>query len=362
MRPTWAEINIGALKSNFAAVRSLVGEGVDILSVVKADGYGHGAVEVSRALAAAGTAMLGVATVDEALELREAGIDTPVLLLSGFYEDEAEVIVANRLTPAVYSLAGTVALNEAAVKAGTKLGYHLKVETGMNRLGVAPGELAETLGALQQYEALEMDGLFSHFANADLEDDEYTVGQIEGFMALLPAVTEGGFSPRCLHLSNSPAIQRYPASHLDMVRPGIMLYGAERMCLETLVPVMHLKTRVIETRRLPAGSPVSYGGTFITTRPSRIGILPIGYADGYMRGLSNRAFVSIGGQRAPVVGSVCMDLTMVDLTDLPTAGVGTEVSLFGGGGIGVEDVARWAGTISYEILSLTGKRVRKVYV
>jgi alanine racemase len=363
MRPTWAEIDINSLKSNFLHVKKLIGNDTGIMSIVKADAYGHGAVAVSKALfELCGSQLFGVATVDEALELRESGIKAPILVLAGIYPLEAETVVKSELTPTIYSLEIASTLNDYASKLGVQVGYHLKVDTGMTRLGVGIEELHGFMDQILRMKNLKMEGLFSHFANADMELGDYTLQQIAIFKDFHSIINQAGVFPEYLHIANSSAIQRFPLSHMNLVRPGIMLYGSGINQKIKLSPVMKLKTRVIQIKRVPPGIPVSYGGTFVTKRPTVIAILPIGYADGYMRTLSNRAKVSTKGYSAPVVGRVCMDLTIIDVTDVPGIKEDDEVVLFGDELVTVEDVARWAGTISYEILSMTGKRVPRVYV
>jgi alanine racemase len=361
MRPTWAEIDLDSLIHNFNVVKGLVDDGVGVLSVVKADAYGHGAVEVGRKLEEAGTEMLGVATVEEAAELRDYGIEIPILLLGGMRPDEAPVVVEHSLTPCLFSLDAAKALDEESAKSGAKSPYHLKIDTGMTRLGVRPEEMDRILAGLAGLRHIVMEGALTHLASAFSESPESTRSQLGEFSRIVAVIRERGFRPRYVHTANSPGIQRFPESHMDLVRPGIMLYGSDGGGLP-LKPVMRLKSVVIQVSKVPAGTPVSYGGTFVTGRPSVIATLPIGYADGYMRRLSNRAQVSIRGVLAPVVGTVCMDLVMVDVTDVPGASVGDEVVLFGDSLVSVDDVALWADTISYEILSITGKRVPRRYV
>ena len=390
MRPTWAEIDINSLKSNFLQVKKIVGKEVGIISVVKADAYGLGSVSVSKALIESGSNLLGVATVEEALELRGSGIDSPILLLGGIQPDEVEIVVKNNLIPSLFSLASADAINTYAEKIGKKVRYHLKVDTGMNRLGVGLSEICDFLENLLTFRNLELEGVFTHFANADVDSREPTLKQISVFNVMLSLINQAGLNPKYIHSANSAAIQRFPESHMNLVRPGIMLYGAGRMgpCGEPfdrstlstssgltaqespaadrtnfeLKPVMKLKTRITQLKRITAGTSVSYGGTFIASRPSIIATLPIGYADGYVRRLSNRARVSIRGFTAPVVGTVCMDMTMVDVTEVPEVMSGDEVVLFGDEMVSAEDVARWADTIPYEIFSITGKRVPRVYI
>lgn len=362
MRPTWAEIDLDSLIHNFNVVRGLVDDHVGVLSVVKADAYGHGAVEVGRTLEEAGTEMLGVATVEEAVELRDYGVEIPIILLGGMRPDEAAVAVEHSLTPCLFSLDAAKSLDAESAKAGRLSPYHLKIDTGMSRLGVRPEDVDAFLTGLAGYRNIVMEGALTHLASAFSESPEATRAQLGRFTKRVNDIREKGFRPRYLHAANSPAIQRFPESHMDLVRPGIILYGSDGAAGLGLKPVMKLKTVVIQVSRVPAGTPVSYGGTFVTKRPSVIATLPIGYADGYMRRLSNRAMVSIRGARAPVAGTVCMDLITVDVTDVPGASVGDEVVLFGDSLVSVDDVAGWADTISYEILSITGKRVPRRYV
>ena len=362
MRPTWAEIDLDSLIHNFNVVRGLVDDHVGVLSVVKADAYGHGAVEVGKTLEEAGTDMLGVATVEEAVELRDYGIEIPIILLGGMRPDEAPVVVEHSLTPCLFSLGAAKSLDAESAKARKRSPYHLKIDTGMTRLGVRPEEADVLLRGLAEYKYIVMEGALTHLASAFSESPEATRAQLGRFSKLVSDIREKGFRPRYIHSANSTAVQRFPESHMDLVRPGIMLYGSDGTSGLGLKPVMKLKTVAIQVSKVPPGTPVSYGGTFVTKRPSVIATLPIGYADGYMRRLSNRAKVSIRGQLAPVAGTVCMDLITADVTDIAGVSVGDEVVLFGDNMVSVDDVARWADTISYEILSITGKRVPRRYV
>lgn len=362
MRPTWAEINLENLTHNFNLVKGLVGDGVGVLSVVKADGYGHGAVEVSRTLVEAGTDMLGVATVEEAVELRDYGIELPIMLLGGIRPEEAAVAVEHSLTPCLFFLDVAKALDSEAKKAGKRSPYHLKIDTGMTRLGVRPEETLSFAEQLSSLKNIEMEGVLTHLASAFTGSREYTLSQLRCFSDMLGIIRGRGFSPRYIHSANSASIQRFPESHMNLVRPGIMLYGSGSEGDNMLKPVMKLKTKIIQIRRVPENTPVSYGGTFVTSRLSLIATLPVGYADGYMRRLSNRARVSVRGETVPVIGAVCMDLTMIDVTDVPGVRVGDEVVLFGDELVSVDDVAIWAETISYELLAITGKRVPRLYV
>jgi alanine racemase len=362
MRPTWAEIDLDAVKHNFMLTKELVGERVAVLSVVKADAYGHGAVEVSKVLVESGTDMLGVATVEEAMELRDYGIEVPILLLGGIRPAEAGVAIENDLTPCLFSIEVAEALNKESEKAGKRAKYHLKIDTGMTRLGVRAEELDQFLSKLITLKNIDMEGAMTHLPSVHMDHDDDSHNQIHRFHKLVSSIKQAGLNPRYLHSSKSASIQSCPLSHMDLVRPGIMLYGSGNYSGLDLHPVMKLKSEIIQIRQVPEGTPVSYGRTFVTSRPSTIATLPIGYADGYMRSLSNKAFVSVNGHKAHVVGTVCMDLTMIDVTDIPDVGVGGQVVLFGDDLISVDDVAFWAQTISYELLSSIGKRVPRIYV
>jgi len=368
MRPTWVEIDLNALKSNFLRVKEIVGEGVGVLSIVKADAYGHGAIRVGKTLVDAGTDMLGVATLEEALELRESGIGVPMFILGGIHPDEAQEVIKCNFIPALFSLESASALSEASRKLGKRAKYHLKLDTGMSRLGVGFDDICNFLNELSTLEGLEMQGVFTHLADADGASRDFTLRQIGLFREALELLRVAGFRALYVHTANSAAIERFPESHNNLVRPGIMLYGASggininSGINSRLKPVMKFKTKIIQIKRLRKGTPVSYGGTFVTSGLTLIAVLPVGYADGYARSLSNRAEVALCGKGAPVVGSVCMDLTVIDVTDVPGAKVGDEVVLFGDSGVPVEDVAGWANTISYEVLSLIGNRVPRVYI
>lgn len=361
MRPTWAEINLTALKHNFMRATEIVGERVNVLAVVKADAYGHGAVQVTKALKEVGCEFYGVATVDEALELRESGLNDKIIILSGINEDEIEAIIQNRLTPVVYSIDLLNKLNNHGLKNNIKNKYHLKIDTGMNRLGLESAKVDEYISSIVNLNNVEMEGLFTHLSCADT-DTEYTNEQLNLFNEACVKFQDSGFKPVFTHCANSAALQRYRQSHYNMVRPGIMLYGSCGADDIYLHPVMMLKTRIIQTKQIPKGSKVSYGADFITKRKTSIAVLPIGYADGYSRHLSNKAVVSINGQTATVIGRVCMDLIIVDITDVKDAKEGSEVVLFGDEVVNIDSLAASAGTISYELLSNVGKRVRRVYV
>jgi alanine racemase len=366
--PSVAEIDLGALGANYRAIKA-AGHGAELMAVVKADAYGHGAIEVTRALRDEGCGHFGVARVCEARELRAAGVRDRVYLLGGFLADEAEDIVGLDLTPFVYDVALIAPLGRAAeAQARAQFPVHLKVDSGATRLGILPGELDQVVAELGRALSLTVEGVCTLLVNAGDPQSPVTGMQLEVFNAALARLRAAGIDPRVAHVANSAASILRPDAHYSLLRPGLAIYGlppvpAVRERVE-LRPVMTFKTRVVQVKRVPAGVGVSYGHTFVTPRPSAIGVLAVGYADGYRRGLQHGGEVLIRGRRAPVVGAVCMDLTMVDLTDVPGAAIGDEAILWGGAGeamISVNDIARLAQTISYEMLCTVGKRVPRVY-
>lgn len=361
MRPTWAEIDTEAVVSNLNEIKKIIGPDVSVLAVVKADAYGHGAVEISKTLVEAGADMLGVATVEEAMELRESGIDGKIVLLSGIQTEEAVEVVKHDLTPTCYLVETLEAISDEARKQGKQIKYHLKVDTGMTRLGIRNGELSSFFSSLGSYKNLKLEGVFTHLSCANEPDNSYTEYQLQNFGQTISQLSALNYSCRYKHVANSSAIQLFPASHYNLVRPGILLYGAGNLTGIDIKTVMKLKTRVVQIKNVPGDTPVSYGGTYVTRENSVLAVLPIGYADGYLRRLSNRARVSVNGTLCPVVGAVCMDLIIIDVTNVPGVRTGTEVVLFGDDLVTVEDVSGWAETIPYEIMSIIGKRVPRIY-
>lgn len=363
-RPTFAAIDATALRHNFKRVRAALPATTAILAVVKADGYGHGATLVARCLEAAGADWLGVATVAEALEIRAAGARTPILILTGASAGDVPALLEHHLSVAV--LHRDMARDLASALGGRRLAVHIKVDTGMGRLGVLPVDVPALVDELQRAGCFDIEGVFSHFANADGVTRDYSDYQMRGFGQALDALAAAGVRPRWTHIANSAATLSRPDTHLSLVRPGIALYGIAPASMPAAVdlrPAMHLVTRIVQLKRVPSEFPVSYGQTFITRRPSLLAVLPIGYADGYARALSNRAAVLVRGRRAPVVGAVCMDLTMVDVTDVEGVQLGDEVVLWGrqnGAEISVAEVAGWQDSISYEVLTRLGKRVPRI--
>jgi alanine racemase len=367
IRPTWAEIDLEALVANVSAVRALAPR-TDVLAVVKANAYGHGAVVVGRALEATSVRMLAVALVEEGVELRNAGVRKPILVLGGAYHGGYQLMIEHDLTPAVFRIDHLEDLAEAARRKGLRAAAHLKVDTGMGRIGVFPDELDAFLDRAAHIAEVRLTGVLSHFANADLADAELTGEQIRRFRAALAAMRARGMEPPLRHLSNSAGVIDRPevrdGLELNLVRPGLMLYGVppapwlrEKVSLR---PVLSWKTAVIHLKRVKKGTPISYGSTWIAPRESVIATLPVGYADGYDRAYSNRGEVLIRGRRAPIAGTVCMDLFMADVTDIPEVALGDEAVLLGEQGaerISAEDLAQLSGTIPYEILCRVGARV-----
>jgi alanine racemase len=367
-RPTVIEIDLGALRRNYHALRDAAGRAA-MMVVVKADAYGHGAVPIAKALAAEGCGHFGVATIAEANELRDAGIRARIYLLGGFFPEQAREILGLEVTPFIFDVAIVAPLNAAAKELGkTDVAVHLKIDTGATRLGVIPSELARAIEELRAATSLRLEGACTLFANAADPASNVTDTQLHVFTDALATLDTAGMHPEIVHAANSAALVLRPDSHFKLVRPGLAIYGlppvsAVREKID-LTPIMTFKTRLMQMKRVPAGTGVGYGHTFVTQRASTLGILPVGYADGYRRGLQNGCEVLIGGRRAPVVAAVSMDLTEIDLTDLPGAAVGDEVILWGRSGddiISVNDVARIAQTISYEMLCTVGRRVSRVY-
>jgi len=365
IRPTVAEVDLGAIERNFQRVKAAVGPAVKVWGVVKADAYGHGAVAVARALEPSCDA-LAVSLVEEGLELRGAGVRAPIVVLGAFFELRQADVLGARLTPVAYDLGDIERFAVAAARRGRRADVHVKIDTGMSRLGISTAELPSVLAALNARPALRLAGLCTHFASADVPEPEPTEEALRRFAGCLDLARREGFLDLVNHAANSAAAVRFPAARLDAVRPGLALYGAmpsRHVTLPDLEPTLRLSTRVMALHDIPRGATVSYGGLWRAERPSRIATLPIGYADGYPRHVQG-AVALIGGQRAPLVGAVCMDMLMIDVTDVPGAAVGAPVTLIGRDGgqrITVDDLARWAGTVNYEILCGISKRVPRVF-
>lgn len=371
-RPTWAEIDLDALAANFREVRRRAGPSVRVMGVVKADAYGHGAAACALRLAAEGAEWFGVATVEEGIVLRRAGVTRPVLVFEGFWRGQAEECLRHDLTPAIYRLDMAEALDRAARAAGVVADLHVKVDTGMGRLGVRHDAAAEFAGRLRALGAVRVGGVMTHFAAADEPArDPFTREQLGRYTEALAAFRAHGHRPDIEDLANSAATFAHPETRGNMVRPGGVLYGLWRDVLPptpeppALRPVMSLRSRVILLKAVHRGETLGYGCTFEAPREMLVATMPVGYHDGYARALSNRGRVVVRGRFAPVVGRVSMDLTLADVTDVPGVGVGDRVTLLGADGellLPAEELAAAAGTISYEITCGVSARVPRRFV
>ena len=366
-RPTVGEVDLGALEFNYREIKKRIPEGVKVLAVVKADAYGHGAIPISLRLEKLGVEYLGVAISEEGVELRKGGVKSPILVLGGVFGGEVDQIFRFRLTPVIFRNDCLKILSREAKKRRRKVKVHLKVDTGMGRLGVPLNLWPDFLREVRRFPKIEIEGILSHFSMTD-EEKGFTQSQWRAFKRAVAIAQELGISSEYLHMASSATLTAFPGYAAGLVRPGIMLYGSYPSptfrSLISLKPVMTLKTRVHFLKSVPSGARISYGGTFRTKRESRIATLPIGYADGYSRHLSNHGEVLIHGKRAPVVGKVCMDFIMVDVTDIPRVSVGDEVILIGRQGgeqITPEEIAEKINSISYEVLCSIGKRVPRIY-
>ncbi len=372
-RPTFCSIDLSALRNNYSIIRESAVESSKLLAVVKADAYGHGAVEISKELEKMDADFLGVAILEEAIELREAGIKTPILLLGGLFDGQESAAFDYELTPLVFSLESARKINEEAHLRREKKRIHLKIDTGMGRIGVQAESIKDFLSALKEMTAIEVEGAATHFASADAPagspGNDYTSLQLERFNQSLLEIESLGFNVPLRHCANSAALFNHPETTFNMARPGILLYGACPSLAadksDSLKSVMTFKTRIMDVKSVKKGFRVSYDSTYIAPDDRKIAVLPVGYADGYRRELSGKGEVLVRGKRAKIAGRVCMDMTMIDVSDIDGVETGDEVLLFGESGtnrIPVDEVAALAGTISYEILCGITKRVPKVYI
>lgn len=365
---TWAEIDLDALAHNVRALQRHVGEQVDVIAVVKANAYGHGAAPIARAALEAGAVQLAVHRAIEGVELRRAGITAPILVMGYTPPDGAAMIAKWRLTPSLMTLEFAQALSAQARSSGLQIPVHVKVDTGMSRYGLLPLEVVDFLRALSGMPGITLEGLFTHFATADWADQTYARQQLDVFTDVLQAARQAGFSIPRVHAANSAAAMRLPEAHFNAVRCGIAMYGldpsGEWPAVFSLQPVLSLKSRVSRVRELPPGSGVSYGRTYITQGKVRAALVPVGYGDGYHRLLSNQGWVLIRGQRAPLIGRVCMDQFVVDISQIDGVQQDDEVVLIGEQGgkrIRAEEVAALVGTINYEVTTSLLPRVARAY-
>jgi alanine racemase len=376
-RPTWADVSLSTLRQNFRTVQKHVGAAVTVCAVVKADAYGHGAVECSRALQGEGAKWLGVTSLDEAIPLRDAGIQSNILLMTGFWRGEEAEIIRLQLTPTVWELWQIESLDKAAAGLGVaRHPVHLKVDTGMGRLGVAVEQLPAVLRALSTAKHLRLEGLSTHLASSEIMDAPSVAEQERNFEAARNIVREAGFEPSFVHMANTGAVISRRETWNTMVRPGVALYGYylpfQRAGREVsggtlrlrVKPILTWKTRILSLRNFAANQPLGYGGTYATKAPAHVAVLPVGYADGYNRQLSNRGRVIVRDHYAPIVGRISMDLTLADVTGIPGVSVGDEVILLGStDGLSVDALehAELANSTPYEILCNISKRVPRRY-
>jgi len=369
-RPTIAKIDLDALAGNLRSTRDFIGEGVKVMGVVKANAYGHGSVECSKRLEAEGIDWLGVAIVDEAVELRAAGVNSSILCLGSFWPGQEELLFDHEITPVVFDLDHAELLDSHARERNLSKNIHIKVDTGMNRVGVPFGDVADFAEEFRRFENLHVEGLMTHFASADDLTDDFTSLQMRHFAVAVSTFHEKGFRPGVLDMANSPGAVAHYDSRATMVRVGGILYGLGDDVLPKgverpdLRPVMSLHTRIAFLKKVAAGEGIGYGRTFTTKRESVIATLPIGYHDGLPRCLSNIGRVIVNGRYAPVVGRISMDWTTIDVTDVPNVSADDEVTLIGAQSdsiIKAEEIASLMGTISYEVTCGIGQRVRRIY-
>lgn len=366
--PTVATVDLAALAHNLLQLRRILSPGCDVIGVIKANAYGHGAVETAQTLIRHGVVRLAVFSVEEGIALRQAGIVVSILILGPVFPQQVEDLFAHQLTPAVSDLPTLTALGRYAMRRSSPYPIHLKIDTGMGRLGFTLNEVKNITTKHTFPSSLYLEGLMSHLADADGLDPDSTEQQINRFEQALKVVREAGLSVPLIHLANSAGIVRFPSAHYSVVRPGIMLYGYHMLPLSVqppdLRPVLSLTTRIAQLRLIQPGETVSYNRTFMAKRQTRIAVLPIGYSGGVSRHLSNRGQVLIRGQRATIAGIVCMDMVMVNVTEIPDVTVGDDVVLIGQQGtdrITADDIAKWAGTISYEVLCAISPRIPRLY-
>ncbi|MBE9503256.1 MAG: alanine racemase [Proteobacteria bacterium] len=372
-RPTVCEINLQALQDNYTLIKNRAGKGRKILAVVKADAYGHGAVEVSKSLEEMGVDALGVAILEEALRLRENGITSSILILGGIIEGQEKTIISHKLTPVIFSLSAAKKINNEAKKQDLIAKVHVKIDTGMGRLGIQKEGVKTFFKSLKDMTNIEVEGVLTHFASADFPSNspegDFTQKQIKDFEEALKVIEEMGFIIPLKHAANSAAIFNHSMGLFNMVRPGIMLYGSYPSPafkkIADLKEVMSFKTKIIDLKDVEKGFRVSYGSTYVAPGRRKVAVLPVGYADGYRRELSGKGEVLIRGQRAPVIGRICMDMTMVDVTGVEDVSLEDDVFLFGGEGdrhVSIEKLAEQVDTIAYELLCGISQRVPRVYI
>lgn len=368
---TWAEIDLDAMANNIKNIKSHVKSGTKVMAVVKADAYGHGCPMAAKTLTQNGADYLGVAFIDEAKQIRDAGIDCPILVLGYTATEDIEKMVELNVTPTVYRMESAEKFSEAAVKYGKTVKIHIKLDTGMNRIGLPCNEESlETIKQISKLKNLEIEGIFTHFSCADDKDREYTDYQVKKFVGVVKELEKMGINIPIKHVCNSAGIVNFPEYHFDMVRAGIIIYGVKPSDYVDILPLklkpaLALKSMVTRVQEIDAGEKISYGGTFVSEKNTKIAAISIGYADGYLRVLSGKATVLINGQPAKVVGRICMDQCIIDVTSVNNIKVEDEVTVAGGPAgspVSFDNLAEMAGTINYELFCLIGKRVPRIYL
>ena len=366
----WAEIDLDAIKNNMQIIRSRTNKNAKVMAIVKADAYGHGVVQVAKTMLEGGADCFGVACVDEAMQLRQSGFDVPLLVLGAFFQSEISQVINYDITTTVFDINSAKMLSDAALKLNKKAKVHIKLDTGMHRIGLVTNrdDIIQKIKEICLLPGVDVTGLFSHFSCADTEKEDITKKQLDEFLRIVKELENEGIDIPIKHIANSAAIFRYPEAHLDMVRAGIVCYGNYPSNLIEpcgLIPAMSFKTTVTRVEKLYPGDSVSYGATFTAEKEMVCATLAVGYADGYSRLLSNKAEVLIDGEKVKICGKICMDQCMVDVTNVNNIAVGDVATLFGKDGveyISVEDLADIMGTINYEILCMVSKRVPRVYL
>lgn len=368
LSPTIATIHLSALAHNLAELRRVLAPSCEILAIVKADGYGHGSIAMAETLSQLGVTKFGVATIQEGVALRDAGLNETIIVLGGIFSWQLGDLIHYSLTPVISDASIGRQLGEKLSPSQMPFPVHVKIDTGMRRLGFTPETVLDFLDSPLFRGPLLLESLMTHLADADNTNPDFTLKQLDEFQTIVTQLRSQGILIPSLHAANTAGIVSYPQSHCDMVRPGLLLYGYQPTSSSTITldlqPALTLSTKVVQTRDVPAGEGLSYNRLYRTTRASRIGILPIGYAHGYNRLLSNRGEALIGKTRVPIVGRICMDMTLIDITDVPHAQVGDDVVLLGRQGaeeISAIDIANWQESIPYEVLCSIGPRVNRVY-
>ncbi|MDY6030027.1 MAG: alanine racemase [Acidaminococcaceae bacterium] len=365
-RGAWVEINLDSVAHNVQTAKRQLQPGTKLCAVVKADAYGHGAVRIAQEAARNGADFFAVALLQEAVQLREAGIDTPILVLGAMLPEVADLVVRYDISHAVFDAERVYALNEAALRQNKKARIHLAIDTGMHRIGVHVKEAGKFAQLANSLPGIYIEGAFSHFATADADDKEYAAYQFARFQEALALIEAAGVRIPLRHIANSAALTELQEYQLDMVRQGITLYGLHPAhmidCYKNFEPVMTVKTQVAFLKKLPTGVTIGYGRSYTLQRETVVATVPVGYADGISRRLSNKGYMLINDEPAPIIGRVCMDQVMLDVTDIPDVRLGSEVTVFGGKNLPMELVADWADTICYELVCNVSTRMPREYV